>query len=348
MPLTDFNLSRCPVANPNNNFTSCLYYDDIGPNICGFCKRPEYYRCLASNLQIPLSHSSVQDFLSCHHLYYLKAIRGIQIKPPATSTPIKLGSLWDAVLQKQAGVTVDIPGLINSYQISDRDVAKIKALFRAYKQLGISPEPDGILQSKINLSIKFEQRWTPDYPDTIQVTGYYDRKYPNHFVENKLSGRPDNYSDPWFINSQVGTYFLADQSLEHCIMEVCRTPDLKSTGQYKDELDEEYGERVFQDIISRPSHYFIGWNNKDHTYGKKFYRAEFNLEELANRFVHIMREIHQARLFNGWYKNDKVCNNILPGITCDFAGICKYNNMSEERYGIRDKPIVFQLPLDIF
>jgi hypothetical protein len=351
MPLlTDFDNSKCAKFTPNSDFDACMYYDKAGAEgECGFCKTEEFYRCLAdTNRQIPLSYSSVQSFLTCHYLYYLQAIRGIQTKDAAKSSPLKMGTLWDSVLQKYlggidrtTGQPFDIAAIINKYEIDGKDVAKVRGLYKAYKYLDVQVEPNFDLQKKIDLKLSFDKVWGEGYPVEILITGYYDRYYPNHFIENKLSGRPDNYLDPWFIQSQVGTYFLADPSLESCTMEIARTPDLKSTGKNKEEDDESYSERVYQDIISRPSHYFLGWNGETKRYGRKFFRSEFDLEELKSRFIHIFREYWEARKFDGWFKSDRSCMNVLPGIKCDMISLCRHNNLSESIYQIRKHQTTF-------
>jgi hypothetical protein len=344
--LIDFDGSKCPEFCPNFEFTHCTYYDPAdNDKECGFCKKTNYsYRCLADLTRgIPLSYSSVGDFLTCHKLYYLKAIRGIQTRDNLKSTPLKLGSLWDQVLQKHLGNTsIDIPAIINQYEIPDRDVAKVKALYRAYKTLGIEVDPGYELQAKIGLTFSPDVSGLDGQPMDLLITGYYDRKYLDHFIENKLSGRPDNYLDPYFIQSQCGVYFLADTNLQSCTMEIARTPDLKSTGKNKEEDADTYSERCYQDIISRPSYYFIGYNRETHRYGKKFHRAEFNTDDIKNRFKHIFREICSAWLYDGWYPNDRVCNNILPGISCDMKSICSNNDhMSEEVFEIRKRKVTF-------
>lgn len=340
--LKDFDPCRCSRFNPNNNFTSCHYYIQPANSLKnGLCKHPDIYRCVATiNKIIPLSYSSVSDFLICHHLYYLKAIRGIQTLDRAKSSALKMGSLWDAVLQKYLGTdNIDIPSIINKYEIEDKDVAKVKGIFRAYKALEVKSEPDYKLQSEINLTIPFDKTWGDGTPVELLVTGFYDRKYSDSFVENKFSGRPEFYLDPFFMQSQIGTYFLADPELKSCTMEIVRTPQLKSTGKNKEETPEELGERIYQDVISRPSHYFIGWNNEKRTYGKKYFRTEFNLEEIKSRYLYVFKEIFAARITDGWYRNDKSCTNVLPGIQCDMISCCRYNNMSESIYQVRDKNI---------
>jgi hypothetical protein len=191
------------------------------------------------------------------------------------------------------------------------------------------------------MQIDFGKIWTNGDPVKLLLSGFYDRKYADHFVENKLSGKPDFYLDPFFIQSQVGTYFLADPSLESCTMEIIRTPQLKQTGKNKDESPEELTERVYQDAISRPSHYFIGWNAERQTYGKKFFRGEMEIEELKNRYIHIFREIFNARIMDGFYKNLKVCGNILPGISCEMQSICRSNCIGENLFEIRAKKVAF-------
>lgn len=340
-------LSMCPDSQPTSDFSSCQYYDKAESDIeCGFCKiSGKYYRCIADpGRSIPLSYSTVSDFLTCHRLYYLKNVRGIRINNAYTSPALKMGKLFDSVLQKHYGTTIDIPAIINEYEISPRDVAKVKALYRAYKALEITMEPGYELQAKISgsLSFEFDRKAHPECPTYFLVTGYYDVKYPTYFIEQKLSGRPDNYLDINFVFSQVGLYFMADPTLDHCIMQPVRVPDLKSTGANKDEDDDTYSERCYQDILTRPSHYFLGWNRETRTYGKKYHRSEFSLDDISYRLSHVFREIHQAHLYNGWYKNDRVCNNVLPGITCEYAPIChNADHMNEDMYSIRKHEITF-------
>ena len=349
--LKDFDSKRCPLFVPDMKFEACTSFDPAtNPLECGFCKHNDkYYRCIAHNGVIPLSHSMVQDFLTCHHLCYLVSLRGIQVNDPAKSPPLKMGSLWDAVIgdmyggvDKDTGQKYDIPGLIKRLEMSPFDVAKVRGLFRAYKLLEIEVEPGGVVQKKINLKLDFGSVWGNGMPVEIMVTGYYDRWYPNGtFVENKLTGKPDYYQDPYFIQSQIGTYFLADDTLQEVVMEITRTPDLKSTKANEGEDADTYGERVYQDVIKRPSHYFIGWNPSTRRYGKKFYRKEFAIEEIRSRFIHIFREYWECRQFDGWYKNDRACAQILPGIPCGMKPLCRNNNMSESIYHIRQRPITF-------
>jgi hypothetical protein len=335
----------CAHFEPSNDFSGCKYYDEPeDEREVGFCKRPDEYKCVSIiPKSLHLSQSSVNDYLTCHHLYWLKQIKGVQVKDEFKSAPLKMGTIWDRALQRYLGdKTIDMPAEINKVQIDEFSLAKVKGLFKAYKQLEIHVEEGGQLQAEIDMPITFDNTWGNGEKLELNVTGFYDRKYKNYFVENKFTSKPDNYLDPYFINSQVGTYFLADPSLDYCIMELARVPQLKSTGKNKEESADELMERIYQDAISRPSFYFIGYSAVNHTYGKKFHRSEFDLEELKSRYVHIFREIYNARCLNGWYRNDRVCNNVLPGIQCDMLGICRNNdNFNDATYYVREKKVKF-------
>lgn len=343
-----FDVVSCPKYSPTfkgdkPGKTDCLYRVDDNGN-CAFCGGDENYRCVKEVMfaPIPLSSSTIGDFVKCPFLFYLRNVRGVRIKPSHTSKAIKMGKLFDVALQNILSPGSEDPNkVIEEYEIEDFEIGKVRALVRAYKALGIQVETGFELQAKFDKEVDIPGI-AVDGVNKLRVKGFYDRKYPKYFVENKLSSRPDNYLDPFFIQSQVGTYFLADDSLEYCVMEVVRTPDLKSTNKFRGESAEEHEERTFTDIISRPLFYFIGLDRDTMTFGKKFYRREFDLEEIKYRYRAVNILIHDMQVYNSWYKNDSVCGSILPGIACDMKPLCRYNVMSEEMYTISKKQIGFK------
>jgi hypothetical protein len=280
---------------------------------------------------------------------------------------MKAGKLWDCVKQKHLGVDIDLKAVINEYEIDPYIVAKVRALYHAYKELEITVDEGYELQAKVNLTYDItltpssfipsidvnkekinlwadrmeqsgdERKWI--FP--LSITGFYDRKYSNYFCEDKLSGKPEFYLDPHYINSQIGTYFLADPKLEFVIMEICQMPQQKVLEEGKKRIERESPEelyaRVYQDILSRPSAYFIGWDRTKKRYGKKFYKGEFQLNNVVDRYKQIVLEILSARYNNGFYRNEKVCNNICPGVACEMIPICRNGNMSETMFKIRNK-----------
>jgi len=341
---------KCPHYNPTfsgNNPDQCSMYLEQG-DFCGICKRVDTYRCLGDVgvKPIHMSHSSVQDFLTCHRLFYIKQIMGLGVKNKHCSRPIKLGKLWDTVLQFKLGKgEVNPQSVIDDYDMDVYDVETIRALYRAYKDLDIQIEDGYELQAAVDIDWNpFDEvkTWGTGAPVTVHVKGFYDRKYPEYFVENKLSGRPDGYLDIYFIQSQIATYFLADPNMEKCVMEVVRTPGLRvNKEEEQDESGKMYGNRIYEDVMGRPAYYFQGWNKSKKTYGKTFFRKEFDLDDVRERYLSIFREIHEALACDGMYRNDRSCKGILPGMGCDFLNACRYGMVSDEVYEIRKKDIKF-------
>ena len=356
--------ARCSKFSPSFDNKECDFYtypEDDNFNIrsgeCGFCKRPEFYRCLADITRtIPLSNSSIGDFQTCHYLYWLKKIRGIEVRPAMLGNPLKAGKLWDVVKQTKLGAKIDLKAVIDEYEIDPMVVARVRAISKAYTALEIEVDPGFSLQAKVSLQYPLHIDFSQFIPSinigkesiglrdlqkgidaTLYITGFYDRLYPGHFHEDKLSGRPEFYLDPFFIQSQNGTYFLADPNLEYCVEEVVQYPQQKSTKSNKDESSEALFKRTYDAILSTPSKYFMGWDNKNRRYGKKFFRTEFDLTQIETAYKQIVIEIMLARINDGFYRNYKVCNNILPGIACDYQDICRTGNMSEQKYKIREK-----------
>jgi hypothetical protein len=320
--------------------TDCFYNMPVEGE-AGFCKRPEYYRCIedVNRLVIPLSYSSVSNFLTCHNLFYLKNIRGIEMRSECLSGAIKMGVLWDACVQKLLGADIAMNEIRDRYEMDDMAVARVRGLYRAYKALGLEVDKGYELQHTFKRRIQVVEEEMHGENSGVLVTGIFDRKYEKSFAENKLSSRPEFYFDMFFIQSQAGAYFLADENLEWVDMEVVRTPALKAVGKFKEELAQEHEERVYMDAIGRPSFYFLGYNKDKMRYGKRFYRSEFDLAEILERFRSVSREINEACAWDGFYKNDRACNNILPGISCDMISVCRHNTMAENIFKIREIPL---------
>jgi len=370
--------TKCSKFQPSFDNKECDFYqyaendsmDQISGE-CGFCKRPETYRCVADITRtISQSHSSVGNFLACHYYYWLTKIIGVEIRPPFLSTHLKAGKLWDCTKQfhlgqkeiKDRDVVFKSPwDVINHYEIDPKTVAKVRALFKAYKELEIVVEPGYELQAEVNLNYTITLPPTSFVPsvnvgkeainiwqvrndqtdDTrswefpLTVSGFYDRKYPTYFTEDKLSGKPEFMLDPFYIQSQCATYFMADPKLDYCIMEVVQFPQQRDLKK-KEEDPDQLMKRVYDEILSRPSKYFMGWDNKKRMYGVKFFRGEFDLKAAEERYKQVVIEIQAARWSNGFYKNFRTCGNMF-GHPCEMRTICKNGNIPDEMYQIRGK-----------
>ena len=328
-----------PLGKPVDckNYISVGKVSDPDSRPVGFCQLSREFLCIEdTDGRFPrLSFSTVSDFLDCKWKYFLKHVKGIRTLDPATGDALKMGVLWDVCVQTIVGniPKSEIKRTIEKYEIPELAERKVKAVYKAFKDLNINIDIMCRPQDRFELSINY-----PLANHTFVLTGVYDRKYEDHFVETKFSRSPDYYTNLFNIIPQVGTYFASDPAMEYCIMEVVRCPDLKGD---KDDLV-AYQERCYHDIMARPGWYFPGFNKETRTFGKKFYRSEFNLDEVIERYQDVYYQIADSAFRNAFTKNYKACYRPFP---CDMIPICLFNVMSEVVYGIKKKP-VFTVPVD--
>jgi hypothetical protein len=328
------NCDKQVPSNSDSKRVSCKHYLSSSDVVSsGLCMVSSEFLCqLDLNSHSPrLSHSSLTDWMDCKYKYYLRNIRGISIKNTAMSPAVKCGALWDVCMGVLLGQT-DVQTIIDtvsSYEIEPRDVAKVKALYKAYKTLSISIDPMCKFQD-----IRVEQFNYRDTSLQFSVKGILDRSYPGWFAETKLSSKPDWYLNLFNITPQCGIYFVLDDTLEYVSMEVTRLPDLRSTGKFTDEDDQAYEDRCYKDILSRPAFYFQGYSKDTKTFGKKFYRSEFPLDQILSRLNSTFFEITWAADHDDFYKNYRSCYSPFQ---CDYLNLCHYDVMSEEIYTIKPK-----------
>jgi hypothetical protein len=94
-----------------------------------------------------------------------------------------------------------------------------------------------------------------------------------------------------------------------------------------DESSDQYEDRCYSDIISRPSYYFLGWDRKTRNFGHRFYRSEFDLDEIHSTYRFVTQEIEETIQRGSWYPNNLACH--VPG-PCQYLPIKKSGVVSEE------------------
>jgi hypothetical protein len=286
-----------------------------------------------------MSHSTIQDYIACNLKVYFRKVCGLEIKPEKKAHALKRGILWDtyqSVFYNEKKES-DIYDCIEKYQIQSFDVIQIESLYKAFCEL-VVPNDKNIIgsQQKFTLDLKAKNELTEI---DVSVIGIYDRLYSDHFAENKFTSNPDNYlNSPFDISSQVGTYFMANPKLMYVVMEIARVPQLRLG---KIETEEQYGDRLYEDVLMRPSYYFPGYNFSKKSYGKVFYRSEFEsrFDSLSSRYKIVAKEIVDRMKNNTWYECEQCCH--LYNSQCDYYRICSTGNwtVSEELYMI-DKRVV--------
>jgi hypothetical protein len=327
---------RVDSIDPKKRPVNCKYYisvsstTDSAAHAVGFCSLNDEFLCIEDTSgQFPrLSFSTVSDFLDCKRKYFLKHVKGIKSLDTTTGDALKMGQLWDVCIQTIVGTIPKskILDTITQYEIPEIAVAKVKAIYKAFIDLDIIINIFCQPQDRFELTLPYDQ-----YNHRFSITGVFDRKYANYFVESKFSGSPDYYQNLFNIIPQVGTYFASDPAMEYCIMEVVRTPGIHS----KESSPGEYQRKCYDDIMSRPGWYFPGWNKTTRTFGKKFHRSEFNLDEIIERYKSVYYEITDAANRNAFYKNYKACYRPFH---CDLISVCLFDTFSETQFELKPKP----------
>jgi len=294
----------------------------------GLCRLNNHYRCLeeiALNSMV-LSHSTVQNALRCKRLLWYRDILGKILKPQYLSEAIKMGSLWDKAQEIIYKTGKETPESLAQYyresQMNEFSLAKVRAVYRAYNEL-IEPEIKNLIGLQQHFLFEISDA-DITCPTVTRVHGFYDRLYSDHFTECKFTSNKVYYDNIFAIQSQIGTYFLANPNLEYVMMEIIETPKQKPLRESKSrnfsETSEEYENRVYNEIIQTPSKYFIGIDRKEKKYGLRFSRSEFDLNEISSRYKFITQEIRDAIHRNSFYINDKAC--YMYGAMCEYYNIC--------------------------
>ena len=318
----------CQMLNPGDGLPCRSYIRPKDPAEPGFCSQPEIFRCPeAMKKKLPfISYSRLTDFIACRRKYYHGVVEGLQVKAEHLPEPIKLGRAWDAFIHHLHDENFDHLAGIQSRQLSPEQTAKISALMRSYKELEVSVDKEGLVgcQYKIHAPI-----------GTTNIIGFVDRAYENCIVETKLSSRPDFYQQKENVAYQLGTYFLGNEAWKYGIVEIVRAPTLRTgQGRYQDEDPEEFENRIFSDIVSRPGFYFVGWDRKTKTYGVKFWRSEFDLDEIFRTYRDVLQEIQRAAQEGSRWRNKLACHVPTP---CPYLPIKRTGVISEEIYERRQK-----------
>jgi hypothetical protein len=313
----------CPMLTPNNGLPCKHYIRSNNTEEPGFCTQPSKFRCTeAMKKKLPsISYSRMVDFISCKEKYRLRVLKGIEARPHHLPEPLKLGRAWDAITHYLYDSDYNYNQDIEPLQLNDMQQARISALDRASQDLEIIEQTDGLIGCQHKVHIPVGQ---------TQIIGYVDLAYEDHFIEIKLSSRPDFYTRKENVVYQLCTYFMANEQWDYADVLITRIPGLKTGwGKYSEESPQEYEKRIYGDVISRPAYYFIGWDRKTRTYGVRFWRSEFDLDEIFSTYVYVLEELQDTLKRNSWYPNNLACH--VPA-ACAYLPIKRTGVVSEEIY----------------
>ena len=304
------------------------YIDPFHDTEAGFCSTKKIFRCIESlKTHLPtLTQSAVKAFCSCKESFRLQYIKGINALREELPNPVKMGSIWDAYIDSHVSKsTFHLTDLVEKYQVYPSDVAKLKALARAFRKIGFNlRSSDAQTQYKI----------TYNGVGNHVVSGYVDIAYEFSITEIKFTGNTGFHQklDSNFL--QQGTYLASNEGWEYVDILIVQEPKLKTGyGKQSDESDGAYENRIYNDILSRPAFYFIGFNRQDKTYGIRFWRKEFDLEYLRQVYINVLKDMRYTIDDNLWYRNELQC--YVP-VKCWYYAIKRSGVVSDQLYEYRD------------
>ncbi len=287
----------------------------------GFCALTGHYRCQEwQKLNEPaLSHSAIKDYTTCRHKYWLGWRCGWELIAPAVRLRMgKYASDCFDLIHSEKPYRQYLDDLIEENKEFDEYPAELAAL-------------DGLLKaycanskSEFRGQPQFEFRWNiPDYPKVhgyLDLVEYKDSSKPTIAWEFKYSTQdPSNWSR-FILAPQLTTYFIGVPSLQRITARIIRVPQLRLG---KEEKLDEFTERVYADVKSRPGHYFKDMN---------FWREEFDLQGWMETVRNLSREIGSLKYESQYYQTGNRDNCFK----CDFRDICESGVVSETIYRKRE------------
>jgi hypothetical protein len=292
----------CKMLTPGDGLPCKHYQRPNEKGEPGFCTQGSNFFCTeAMKRRLPsISYSRLRDFIHCKLRYRHGVIEGFKVRTEQQPEAMKLGKAWDSITRSRYASKYDYTEEINSLLLSPEQAAKINALNRAFIDLEVTLNKDSLLgcQYKVTTQIL-----------NTNLVGFVDRSYQDYIIESKLSARPDFYTRKENVTYQLGTYFLCNEAWDYAIVEITRVPSLK----IKDGEDAQaYEQRIYGDILARPGFYFRGWDRKTRTFGTKFWRSEFDPEEIHSTFCYVTHEIRETVERGAWYPNNLACHVPAP------------------------------------
>jgi len=314
----------------------CYHY--INP---GLCAHPLLFRCIEFiRVKEPtLSYSSMQTFI-CPRKFWLGHIGGYEaVEKPM---PMRLGGLASDILDQLhskiplvdnatiGDLVVGFSGK-NGFTLDDEgfypfQVEALHSVFRAYINLNKHAEK-GTTQAKFS--------WHEDgYPEVI---GFIDMLNYQDYIgwEFKYTQKDDAYTK-FTLQDQLSTYFLAHPKVQRFTVRTILNP-VGTIKLSKNEKIDIYRDRVYQDALARPRHYF-----KDQSY----FRNEFDLEQHKAKIRgiadDILRYIEKGQGdMNAFYQKNTPYTCFLqsgngPAGHCEFLKACETGVISETLYKRRE------------
>jgi hypothetical protein len=271
--------------------------------------------------------------MRCPKMFFFSNILGLQVKSEYCSDPIKIGNAIDGY------ITQGIVPNNGSVQFEYLWEAKAYAIYEAFNAL--------IGREQVDYSYQGQKEFYYQEDGYPRIHGFIDlhANDSSQFIELKVGKNPKFYTNPFFMRSQLGTYFLSNPKYKKGIVWAIKVPQLMRTKQYKDESLGDYKDRCVRVMVSHPNDYFPGYDADSKTFGVTFYRTAYDIDEninqyemglegLKNRYRMISWQIQKCAEMEYWYANGNSC---LHPFECNYKRVCETGKIGMEIYEYRKK-----------
>ena len=307
----------------------CKHFLKAETKSVGTCRLPDNFLCIESarNMYPRMSYSQANTFQRCRYAYYLRYIKGIRLKMKHSSAPMKMGLAWDDACNKyhETGRLELDEEYCDEIHLHEKSRAKVRSIIRAINELDINVANSGYAaQHEINKQVCDDGPFILAKYDGMRVDG-------KSFIERKFTASRDTerYFNIHNLNGQIATYFMLEPQAKTCIMQVVRLEQLRKK---QSESDEEFAERFYDNAILKPKQYFPGYKTGGHTFGRVYYRHEFDIEAERLRYKALAGDIKGCAKRCEWVRNRNSCQMYGVNYPCDYMPICDGKGVNEELY----------------
>lgn len=273
-----------------------------------------------------LSISQLKTFTACPLKWYYGYIERLKKKTEYKSQALLMGTWWDTFTNmKYTGENeADIEVMtLCAENMKLENLAKCYALANiADKYISWENMPQNVqveLESPLE-SVRFDKLY-----------GIADGVSPDGTVgyERKLTSRAENYLTIENVELQIGSYLYISGAKEW-VMQVTQTPALKLG---KSESISEYQARCEAEIESNLSKYFAGYNYMSQTYGKTYFRSDFDFGKIMGEIQIIAKVIDFMEKNSLYYANTEGCDRWSG---CDYFNICRLGISEYDKFDVKE------------
>lgn len=267
-----------------------------------------------------LSISQLKQFTTCPYKWYYGYGEGIEIIDEHRSQALHMGKWWDSFVGMRHGEDVEP----DDTYLNDTPKAKCYALANvADNMIDWSAMPQ-VRQVKVDMPIANSNR----YDSIIGFLDGYD-DVAKTIYEDKLSSDGYRYHRFETIELQVGTYFLGMPEAERCILRAVSLPSQRLSAKQDGDSYIAYQNRLEKEIAGNVSQYFLNYDFAQRTYGRIFWRADFDLSRTQAQIDAVARAIDFCCDTHTFWANTENCD-MFSG--CDYFDICRKNVYNYDIY----------------